>query len=240
MTNRAAGTKRKVQTDQKAQVRQQGDLLEGAGPVLYTTSRGVEVECLPIAAEIEAQEQNIHNSVVWPSLPTRTVTDVAGSTMEFPYSEETIKTAPDEAKLKWADYLLALQQAQAEYDRRIAEGRPRLIAYRGIRIADETLPARWAQDHAWLGMVIPDDPRERSLHFFMTEILGNIAGDLNSILLGVYRASGYDAELLDKAEAFFRSQMGRRERPDDSRDSGDAGAQDETGAPGVVDGAGVV
>ena len=233
------GKNQKARMDARAQERQRQQSMDDAGPVLYTTSRGVEVECLPIAAEIEAQEQNIRNAIDWPDIPKRKVTDVAGSTAEFPYTEVSIETAPDEDKLKWADYLLAQERAQVDYDRRIAEARPRLIAYRGVRVVDEALPTQWAQDHIWMGMEVPDDPRERSLHFFMTEVLGNIAGDLNSILLGIYRASGYDADLLDRAEAFFRSQMGRRERPDDSGDSGDTGAQDEAGAPGVVDGTGV-
>lgn len=232
-------TKGKALMDERAQQRQR--LVDDAGPVLYVTSRNVEVECLPIAAEIEAQEQNIRQAIEWADPPTHTITDVADATMQVAYTEKSIAAddVPEADKQKWADYLAAQAAAQAEYKRRIEEGRPRLIAYRGVRVTDEALPTRWAQDHTWLGMEVPDDPRERSLHFFMTEILGNIPGDLNSILLGIYRASGYDADLLDKAEAFFRSQMGRRERPDDRGDTGDIGAQDEEGAPGLVDGAGL-
>lgn len=219
----------KAKMDRRSQERQ-APAFDDEGPVTFITSRGVKVECLPIAAEIEAQENNIRSGIDWPEVPTREVSDVAGSVMHFSYTDESIKDAPEEAKQAWEKYQADLFAAQHEFDARIGEGRPRLIAYRGIRLVDESLPAKWEKEHEWLGMTIPETPHERALHFFQTEILGNPTTDLYGILLGIYKASGYSDELLEKAEAFFRSQMGRGDGTDAGADPGDSGTEAKAGA----------
>lgn len=206
--------------------------LEGEGKVVIKTSRGVEVECLPIADALDAQEQNIRASVEWPEEPTRTITDVAGSEMTEPLSEEYLKSeqATDEQKEEWAEYQAAQAEAEAEFSDKINEGRVRIIAVKGVRW-DAKLEKAWAGDHDFMGMTVPDDPRERQLHFFRSEVLGNI-GDLYTILLGIYQASGYDEEVLDAVEASFRTEMGKPgEGPDVGAGEGDP---DEAGRAGVV------
>jgi len=152
--------------------------------------------------------------------------------MHFPYTEESIEGdgVPEVDKEAWERYLADLFTAQYEFDTKIGEGRPRLIAYRGIRLVDDSLPAKWEKEHEWLGMTVPETPHERALHFFQTEILGNPTTDLYGILLGIYKASGYSDELLEKAEAFFRSQMGRGDGSDAGADPGDSSTEAKAGA----------
>lgn len=208
--------------------------LEDDGKTIVITSRGVDVECLPVADALDAQEENIRANIEWPEKPTRVITDVAGSEMVEPLSKEYLESgqATEEQEEAWDEYQVARAGAQAEFDARLDEGRVRLIAVKGVRW-NEKLERDWAEDHDFLGMTVPEDPRERKLHFFRSEVLGNI-GDLYTILLGIYRASGYDEEVLDLMEASFRSEMGK---PDEGLDAED-GAGDH-GAP-VGSGAGLV
>jgi len=201
---------------------------EGVG-VFVTTSRGVEVECLPVADVIEAQEENIRASVGWPTKPTRTITDVAGSEMTEPLSDRYVESAQatEEQKEAWAEYVAAQARAEAEFSRRLNDGRVKLIAQRGVRW-DADLEKEWAADDEWAGMTVPEDPRERTLHFFRTQVLGNL-GDLYRVLFGIYRASGYDEEVLDLMEASFRTEMGRAGGDEPEDGTGDHVPQPEEG-----------
>ena len=209
--------------------------------VLIATSRNVEVECLPIAAALDALETNIRNSIEWPEKPTRTIRDVAGSEMEQDLTQEYVESdrATDEEKIAWTEYLEAQGEAQAEFNQRAGTARVRLVAWEGIRVTDESLFDKWAEDEAWMGMTAPDDPRERALHYLQSKILGNPNDDLLSIMVGIYHASGYDEEALKQAEAFFRSQVGQRERaaPDDG--TGDSGVPEQEETSGLVGQSGI-
>jgi hypothetical protein len=206
---------------------------EDDGRVVVETTRGVEVECLPVADALDAQAENIRAGIEWPEEPTRTIRDVAGSEMTEPLTEAYIGSgqATDEEKEAWAEYQIAQAEAQSQFSERLNEGRVRFIAVKGVRWDDE-LEKTWTEDAEWLGMTVPDDSRERALHFFRSEVLGNI-GDLYTILLAIYRASGYDEEVLDAVEASFRSEVGQPdEGPDAGGGEGDPGPQGRTGLVG--------
>lgn len=197
------------------------------GGVLITTSRGVEVECLPIADTLDAHEENIRASVEWPEMPVRVMVDVAGSEMESPLSQEYVESAQatDEEKEAWAEYQIAQAEAQAQFKAKLDENRVRLIAFKGVQWNGK-LEEEWAADHEWLGTTVPEGERERKLHFFRTEVLGNI-GDLYTVLFGIYQASGYDEEVLDMMEASFRPEMGRAEGDAAEDGTGDTGEESE-------------
>jgi len=203
--------------------------------VVVTTSRGVTVECLPIASTIEAHEENIRASIEWPEKPIRLITDVAGSVMEEPLSEAYIKSdyATEEETDIWEEYQAQQARAQAEFDEKYQVGIARLLAVEGVRIIDVD-EDEWISKHQWLNMTVPDDPRERSLHFFMTEVLGNLEGDFAAIMAGIALASGGDEELIRAAEASFRIEMGRTKRDAAGDDTGDPAAQGQDGEEGLV------
>jgi len=189
--------------------------------VLIITSRGVELECMPIAAEIEQQENNIRASIDWPEVPTRTIEDVAGSTMTIELTQDYVDSehAGDEEKAAWEQYRADLEEPVAEFSQRLNIARLRLISLRGVRLVNGS-DDEWVKDHEWMGMSVPEDPRERAYHFFMTEVIGNLEDDMVSVMVGIYQASGYDSEVLNQVEQSFRSAMGK------------AGADGNSGDPG--------
>lgn len=196
-----------------------------ADEVIVTTSRGVAIVCHPVAAELETVETNLRASVDWPAVPTRTITDVAGSEMEEELSQAYVDSerATDEEKEAWAEYQAALSQATDELRLKRALAIPRLLALKGISLADPSLEEQWTEEHRWMGVDVPADRRERALHFLTTEILGDAKKDTEKILLGIYRASGQDEEVLNRLEASFRSQMGRAEGDAAGKGAGDTG-----------------
>lgn len=209
--------------------------------IVVTTSRGVEVECLPVGIELESQEANIRESVDWPEKPTRVMTDVGGSEVDIELSRDYVESdrATEEQKAAWDAYWEDLARAEAEFQGKLNEAQPRLIAYKGVRLADPSLADKWAEDHEWLGMEVPQDERERSLHFLRTEILGDPVEDMTAIMVGIYRASGFDEEVLAEFEANFRPQMGRPGRAAAGDDTGDPAAAGATQEAGLVEPPGV-
>jgi hypothetical protein len=179
--------------------------------ILVTTSRGVEVECLPIATEIEQQEANIRAGFTWPDCPQRTMRDVAGTEAHVDVTPEWLATAEAtaEQKASYAEYKAKADAVESQFQAQLGTARARLIALRGVRVEPKLL-AGWAEDHIWLGMTLPDNPRDLVLHFLLTEIIGNAAGDMLTIMSGIYRASGADPEVMDKLEASFRDTLGKR------------------------------
>jgi hypothetical protein len=202
---------------------------------IITTSRGVKIECQGIAAALETQESNIRESINWPDKPGHTITDVAGSTMETPLSQAYIDSghATNEEKDAWAEYLVKLAEAEAEFKVKLDRPRMLLIAYKGIRVVDGDLEKKWAEEHPLMGMTLPDSAPERALHFLMTEIMGDLGDDLAAIMVGIYAASGADPELLGQAEATFRAEMGATRR------ATAIGAQGSTATVESEEGAGV-
>lgn len=182
---------------------------EEDGRVIVETSRGTRGVCKPIAMMIESQESNIRESVDWPEIPTYTFTDVAGTEIERQHTQGTIEdpATSEEDRVAWADYLLAQQAAQAEFDERRNNGLLRLLAFEGFEVLDGADDG-WERRHELYGMVVPTDEFEKTIHYFQTEVIGT-QDDVFNIMLGIYRASGYDEEVMAKVEAGFRAEVGQ-------------------------------
>lgn len=201
---------------------------EDDGRVVVETSRGVHGVCQPIAIMIESQEQNIRKSIEWPEVPTYSFTDVAGTIIERVHTQGTIEdpATSKEDRIAWADYLLAQKEAQAEYDERHNNGLLRLLAFEGFEVLDgET---GWEQRHELYGMTVPEDEFEKTIHYFQTEVIGT-QDDVYKIMVGIYRASGYDEEVMAQIEAGFRAEVGQSEEAGEV-DGASAGAGDTVGA----------
>lgn len=207
---------------------------EEAGRVIVTTSRGVSGECMPIGNTLQQLDENIRGSIEWPEPPTYTVTYAGGETKEIPHDAESIKDpkTTDEERAAWDEYLEKQAQAQVEYGAKSSQAQMRLIATEGFIPIDATDEDEWIQQHEWIGYVVPEDPLERQLHYFLTEVIGSVDDDMMTIYKGIYRATGIDEEVLSKLEASFRVQMEQSKGADAGAGEGDSGSKQETG---VVD-----
>jgi len=112
--------------------------VEGDGAIVVTTSSGWEVECQPVADLLLRVGQNLVEPEP-PTVPTYTVTGAGGETDQRPYDQEAIDdpSTPDEDRERWAAYLDARADYDAEMDRvetRRNEMRGRFMALRGAKI----------------------------------------------------------------------------------------------------------
>jgi hypothetical protein len=155
--------------------------------------------------------------------------------MEQPLSEAHMKSghATEEEIAAWETYQAEQARAQAEFDGLYQVGIVRLLAIKGVCVPDANEDA-WTKQHEWMNMTVPEDPNERAVHFFRTEVLGNIEDDLGAILAGITLASGGDEELIRAAEDSFRAEMGRSRRAETGNDTGDSAASGQAGEAGLV------
>jgi len=194
-------------------------VLDDTEKVIVETSRGSQLECHPIITEIEAQEENIRAQFKWPDVPQRDISDTVPPDADETWprttdlTQEYIDTdfSTDEEKALWAEYTKKFNIVNADYTAKLTDARLRLIALRGVTVLNAKDEAGWVKEHEWLGMVVPDDPFERLMHYFRTEVLGTTL-DMFTITKGIYRSAGMDAEVLDQYEQSFRNQVGRAGR----------------------------
>jgi hypothetical protein len=189
------------------------------GRVYYKTGKGVTVECFGIIDAIEAQESNIREQIEWPEVPTYTMTD---DDVRVPHTDESIAdpNTSEEEKEAWAVYKIENTEAETEFKMKLMQGRVRLLATRGVRIVDyDEWKHKWSEEHEWLGMVVPEDERERLVHFFRLEVVGSSLDDVIGIMKGIYIASGADPEVVAAGEEQFRSSLGQSEGADAETDS---------------------
>ena len=205
------------------------------GRVIIVTSRDRRVLCHPIVTEMEAQEENIRAQFEWPDVPQRKI-DVppdAGadwpSTMDLTQEHIDTDYSTEEEQALWAKYLEAKKVVDTEFTAKLTENKLRLMALRGITILDMPPEDEWVEEHAWMGMDVPENRLDRLLHYFRTEVLGTM-DDVFAITKGIYRSAGLDQEVLDEFERSFRDQVGRARREALKSDQKDAG-----GEPGEIE-----
>jgi len=180
---------------------------------MYKTTRGVWIECLPVQLLYETMTSNIAASIEWPDAPERVTIGAGGVEVAEDITQEYIDGAyaTEEEKQEWLHYQDEFEAAKATFDEKLTDAAAKFLATEGIRLADESLLEKWKERDEFLGMVVPDGPREQMEHFLQTRILGNGQIDGREIMLRIFRASGYDKEVLDTIERTFQSQMGGRD-----------------------------
>jgi hypothetical protein len=201
--------------------------LSDNGLPITTTSRGVELECQPVGAMLDAAGDNIRKQIDWPEVPTYESTFAGGDKETFDYTEETIQDAPDEDKQAWADYIAAQDKAEVEYNQRLMNALVRIVATDGVRVLNAPPEEEWVKRQEWQGLSVPDDPLERSLHYFLTVAIGDVETDMMGIYKGIILASGRSEEEVEQIEEFFRSGVG--EDTGDGDTTEEAAAGDEPG-----------
>jgi len=83
-------------------------------------------------------------------------------TQTFTHDESTIES--DEDRAAWDTYLATLDEMEREARDRVVRFALRV----GVEAEEES---GWEEDQEHEGIKIPDDPRDRKLHYIMTEVL---------------------------------------------------------------------
>lgn len=164
----------------------------------FTTSRGIEIEFLPIPTLLEKLQAQ-HRM---PAPPTYEIKAATGAVERHPHDETTLETDADKAA--WADYQTRLKEATASYNLALM----RLIMLRGIKV-DVPEPNGWVHEQEYIGITVPTDPLERRMHWLETEALANEA-DYMAVVSGVMEASGVPEEVVAQAQATFRGEVERK------------------------------
>lgn len=164
----------------------------------FTTSRGIEIEFLPIPTLLE----KLQAQHPMPGPPTYTIETATGVKETHPHDETTLET--DEDKAAWADYQARLKAATSAFNLALM----RLVLLRGIKVE---IPEDdgWVREQAFIGIAVPEAPLERRMHWLETEALAN-ESDYMQAVSGVMEASGVPEEVIGEAQATFRGELGSK------------------------------
>lgn len=132
--------------------------------------------------------------------PTYEIATVAGTVETHVHDETTLSN--DEDRAAWAAYQAATAQLGRDTNERVTK----LLMLKGVDVADP--PPEWAEDQKWLGIEVPDDPRERKLAYIQSDVL-KTPDDIVVATMRIMQLSltGLPEEDLDAIEAMFRNQM---------------------------------
>jgi len=204
---------------------------EDEGRVIVTTSRGIRGECMAIGHAVAQLQESIRDDTDWPEAPTYTVKYAGGEEKNVAHDEKSIEDpkTTDEERAAWAEYLEALGAAETEFNDRFAKAQMRLFASDGFVPLNAPPEDEWIKKQEWIGYVVPEDPNERRLHYFLSEIIGNVDDDMMAIYMGIASATGADEGRLSTLEASFRSEMGESEGQDGGAGEGDTSGEPEAG-----------
>lgn len=164
----------------------------------FVTSGGVT---LTLKAVPPMLVDRVRNSVKPPEPPTYEAKTVAGDVEIHVHDETTLTT--DEEKAAWAKYQMDL----AAYSSEMSDRMSRVLLHRGIEF-DYDPEGEWADDQRFLDIEIPDDPRDRRLHYLMTEIFLT-TDDLTEVLLQILQMTGITEKVMADVRASFRGDIRR-------------------------------
>ena len=171
----------------------------------YTTERGVTIGIIPIPLLLE----EVRKANALPDHPTYTENLAGNATQEVAISEEEAavwaQTDPEtwaEHAEEWAAYEKERDAAQERLNDRVWQA----IKARSIKVE---LPNddSWIEDQREMGLTVPDNPRERRLHYIQTEVIGGMP-DIWKIT-AIANGSDISEEALQLAEASFRSDLAK-------------------------------
>lgn len=158
----------------------------------FTTSRGIQIEFLPIAPLLE----KIRAAHPLPEPPTYEARTITGAVERHQHTAETIDT--DDERAAWRAYLEADAKARADLNDALLKA----ILLRGLKVEAQESP-EWASEQSAFGISIPTDSVARRLLWLETEILAN-EEDRRAAIRGALDASNVSEEALAEIEATFR------------------------------------
>ena len=162
----------------------------------YTTERGIEIGICPIPLLLDevrkAQEAKI------PPHPTYEAKTASGVVEIHQHNETTLQT--DEERAMWAEYQGAIAQATDSMNDAIW----RAVRLKAIQV-DVPGDNGWIEDQKALGLTVPEDARERRLHYIQTEVIGGVRDIVR--ITAIANGADLDEGALAAAEDSFRRAM---------------------------------
>ncbi len=168
----------------------------------YITERGVTIGVCPIPLLLEEIRKSQQAKI--PPVPTYKAKTVGGGVEVHKHDEKSLRT--DEEKAAWAEY----EMARAKVEDETSDIIWRAVRLKAIKV---TLPESddWILDQLDLGLTVPEDARERRLHYIQTEVIGGMRDIIK--ITGIANGSDLTDEVLAAAEDSFRGAMaGQMER----------------------------
>ena len=169
----------------------------------YKTERGITIQVVPIPMLLDELQRN------YPDIPAPTYTETiaGGGTQTVTITETDAMIAAAENPEWWGQHKPAweaYQKAVAERSVKVNEAVWRAICLRAIQI-DLPVDESWIDDHRSLGMAIPDNQKERRLHYIRTEVVGGPRDMIR--ITGMAAGVNIDEEALERVEGSFRGQL---------------------------------
>lgn len=156
--------------------------------------------------------------------PTYEVETVGGGKETHEYDAEALKTAPDEDKAAYAEFLASV----AAFNEELRDRTLRIVFTYGIvtRAAGD----EWAARQRKLFVPVPEDADERHIHWVQTEVLTSPA-EAFELMNAVMKLSGVPEEALQAATAAFQREMGYASEGDSAGENADEGGRMEPFTP---------
>jgi hypothetical protein len=159
----------------------------------YSSPRGVVVKLKPVSNfKLDSLRQSLEKI----SPPTYTM-NVVGQDMEYPMDEEIAK---NKGRIdEWRAYEIELKKLNAKNTKRMTD----LMFYEGVDVEPPGKDSDWQKNSERFGIVIPDDPFDRKLHYIYTELLIG-ADDIESLYSQIMSISQVSAEVIAVMRESFR------------------------------------
>ena len=169
---------------------------------MIRTTEGREVRLRPVSRVlIQSVQGTVERELRAAGLPlnppTYTVTTDTGDTETHVHDEHSLTT--DEERAAWTAYQAVQERRTAETNARVSKA----LLVAGVVV--EAPPEDWAEEMRYLGVELPDEPRDLRYSYLELEVLKTPADIMNAIG-GIMRLSmdGAPQEALDAVDALFR------------------------------------
>lgn len=157
----------------------------------YTTSRGVNIDFLPISRETLLRFRAANPE---PKPPTYDVLTGLGIKETHVHDKTTVQTLEERAALE------AYEQAQAQYTLHYL----RFFVLRGLEI--HATIDDWLAEQSFIGLPRLDNKAEERFEWITNCVLAT-SEDYKAVMLGVIEASGVPEDLLLQIDATFHGQL---------------------------------
>jgi hypothetical protein len=161
----------------------------------FTSSNGRTVTIRPVS---QFKIDTIRGSKKEISVPTYSVTNVAGDVQEFPLDEEIAKSQGREAE--WAEY----KKANAKNEAAFAKKYFSLLIWDGT---DVEISPEWEEECAFFG-TLPENRIEKKVQYVYDQILMT-PEDMNDLMAEILLVSQISKEVVDNLRTTFRSRIQR-------------------------------